>query len=182
MSSPFFQSQDPAGVPDAVTPQDSPADEAGWAQVTPPGQGPAPYDIAAPQDIAGIGAALTAAMDLSGGGEGSGPGAGIPDRHSPRQAQAEAILESPQGAPAMSVTAGFPDYETTDISPGANMENPVQGQGNYPGTTQDDVPQFGDGLGSGVTGVAPDDGSMAPSAGGDYPGTTQDGLAKYGTS
>jgi hypothetical protein len=181
MSSPFFQSPDPAGAPDPVTPRDSPADAAGWAQVTPPGQGPAPYDISAPQDIAGIGAALTAAMDLSGGAEGSGPGAGIPDRHSPRQAESEAILESPQGAGAMSVTSGFPDYESSDVRPGANMQNPVQGTGDYPGTTQDDVPVFDDGLGSGVTGVAPDSGGMGPGGDG-YPGTTQDGLAKYGTS
>jgi hypothetical protein len=181
MSSPFFQPVDPAGAPDPVTPQDSPADAAGWTQVTPAGQGTAPYAIAAPQDIGGIAAALTAAMDLSGGGEGSGPGAGIPDRHSPRQAEAEAILESPQGAAALSVTSGFPDYETADIRPGANMENPIQGAGSYPGTTQDDVPMFDAGLGSGVAGVPPDSGGMEAGAG-DYPGTTQDGLAKYGTS
>lgn len=181
MSGPFFQPVDPAGAPDPVAPPDSPADAAGWAQVTPAGQGTAPYDISAPQDIAGIGAAVQAAMDLSGGAEGAGPGAGIPDRHSPRQAQSEALLESPQGAAAISVTSGFPDYETADISPGANMENPIQGQGTYPGTTQDDVPMFEDGLGSGVAGVPPDSGGMGP-GGGDYPGTTQDGLAKYGTN
>jgi hypothetical protein len=178
----FFQPLDPAGAPDPVTPQDGPADAAGWAQVTPSGQGPgpAPYDISAPQDIAGIGGAVQTAMGLSGGAEGAGPGAGIPDRHGPRQAQAEAILESPQGAGAMNVTAGFPDYESSDVSPGANMENPVQGHGDYPGTTQGGVPQYGAGEGGPVPG-APPGGSMG-TPGGDYPGTTQDGLAKYGTS
>lgn len=180
MADEFFQATDPAGAPAPVTPQAGPGDAAGWAQVTPAGQGPAPYDIAGPQDIGGIEAAVQAAMDLSGGAEGSGPGAGIPDRHGPRQAQAEAILESPQGAGAMNVTAGFPDYGSSDVSPGANMENPVQGQGDYPGTTQDDVPMFGGGLGTGVSGVPPEGGSM-DTPGGNYPGTVQDGLATYGT-
>ncbi|HSZ41806.1 MAG TPA: hypothetical protein VK817_17765 [Trebonia sp.] len=181
MGTPFFQSPDPAGAPDPVTPADGPSDPAGWAQVTPSATEPAPYSISGPQDIAGIGAALAAAMDLSGGAEGAGPGAGIPDRHSPRQAEAEAILMSPQGAGAMNVTSGFPDYESSDISPGANMENPVQGAGTYPGTRQDDVQVFDDGLGSGVTGVPPEGGSMdSPVTG--YPGTTQSGLTKYGTS
>lgn len=178
----FFQSLDPQGAPDPVTPQDSPGNAAGYAGVTPHGQGPAPYDISGPQDIGGIEAAVQAAMGLSGGAEGAGPGAGIPDRHSPRQAEAQALLTSPQGAPAMNVTAGFPDYESSDVNPGANMENPIQGHtGEYPGTTQDDVPMFDDGLGTGVSGVTPEGGSM-DTPGGNYPGTTQDGLQKYGTS
>ena len=184
MSTPFLQSPDPAGVPSPVTPQASPGDPQGYDGVTPAGSGaaPAPYDISAPQDIAGITAATQAAMNLSGGAEGSGPGAGIPDRDSPRQQAAHALLDSPQGAGAMSITSGFPDYEGTDPSPGANMETPIQGHtGQYPGTTQPDVPKYGADEGGPVPG-APPGGSMAPSGGGDYPGTVQDGLQKYGTS
>jgi hypothetical protein len=81
----------------------------------------------------------------------------------------------------MSVTSGFPDYEGTDISPGANLETPIQGTGDYPGTSQDGIPQFGGALGTGVVGPGTGGGSMGP-GGGDYPGTSQDGLAKYGTS
>jgi hypothetical protein len=181
---PFLQDMDPAAAPDPVTPADGPSDASGYAGVTPAGTGaaPAPYDISAPQDIGGIEAALTAAMDLSGGGEGSGPGAGIPDRNSPRQQQAAGLLDSPQGAPAMSVTAGFPNYESSDVSPGANMENPIQGHtADYPGTTQPGVPLYNDNEGGALPG-APPGGSMAASNGGDYPGTVQAGLAKYGTS
>lgn len=179
-----FLPRDPAAAPDPVTPTGGPGDPAGYAKVTPAGAGPAPapYDISAPQDIAGITAALGGANALA--------GAGVLYPAGPRQAEARALLDSAQGAPAMSVTSGFPDYETTDIRPGANMENPVQGQGPagppYPGTTQGGVPQFTAGLGAGAAGglpgVPPEDGSMTPSKGGNYPGTVQDGLAKYGTS
>ena len=173
MSTPFFQSPDPAGAPSPVTPADGPSDAAGYDGVAPSGTFPAPYDINAPQDIAGIEAAVTAAGALS--------GAGIVYPQGPRQSEAEALLTSPQGAGAMSVTSGFPDYESSDVSPGANMENPVQGAGTYPGTRQDDVPVFDDGLGTGVSGVPPEGGNMdSPVAG--YPGTVQDGLRKYGTS
>jgi hypothetical protein len=170
----FFQSLDPQGVPDPVTPQAAPGDPAGYAGVTPHGQGPAPYDISGPQDIGGIGAAVTAAGALS--------GAGVLYPRGPRQDEAQALLDSAQGAGAMSVLSGFPDYESSDINPGANMENPVQGQGGgYPGTTQGDVPLFDDGLGTGVSGVPPEGGSMN-TPGGNYPGTVQGGLTKYGTS
>jgi hypothetical protein len=174
MADQFFQSLDPAGAPDPVTPQDTPGDAAGWAEVTPHGRGPAPYDIAGPQDIGGIAAAVEAAGHLA--------GAGIVYPQGPRQDEAAALLTSPQGAGAMNVTSGFPDYESSDVSPGGNMENPVQGQGGgYPGTTQGDVPMFGDGLGTGVSGVPPEGGNMGP-GGLDYPGTVQSGLTKYGTS
>ena len=189
---PFFQDLDPAAAPDPVTPYGGNSDPAGYAKVTPPGRGPAPapYDISAPQDIAGIAAAAQAARELSGGGEGAGPGAGIANVSSPRQQEALAILDSPQGAPSSNVFAGFPDYENADLRPGANMENPCQGQGPsgppYPGTTQGGVPQFMAGLGGdapgSVPGVTPEHGSVGPSKGMDYPGTLQDGLQKYGTS
>jgi hypothetical protein len=181
----FFQPLDPAAAPGPVTPADSPGDAAGWAEVTPSGQGPAPYDIAAPQDIAGISAAAQAAMALSGGGEGAGTGAGIPDRDSPRQQEAASILDSPQGAASSDVFTGFPDYESSDVSPGANLETPIQGHGFHPGTTQEGVPQFMAGLGSsaggGLPGVPPEGGSM-DTPGGNYPGTLQGGLTTYGTS
>ena len=193
MSTPFFQNLDPASAPDPVTPPGGVSDPAGYAKVTPPGTGPAPapYDISAPQNIAGIAAAAQAARELSGGGEGVGPGAGLANVSSPRQSEALAILESPQGAPSSNVFSGFPDYEDADLRPGGNMENPIQGTGTlpgstpYPGTTQGGVPQFMAGLGAsvgGLPGVPPESGSMVPSAGGDYPGTLQDGLQKYGTS
>lgn len=180
MSSPFFQTPDPAGAPDPVTPADGPSDPAGYAGVTPPGRGPAPYDISGPQDIGGIEAAVQAAMDLSGGGEGAGTGAGIPDRDSPRQQESLAILGSPQGAGSSNVFSGFPDYENQDLRPVSDLNTPIQGHGFHPGTTQDGLPVSGDGLGAGVEGVPPEGGSMGPGGTG-YPGTTQDGLTKYGT-
>ena len=197
MSAPFFQDVNPPVAPDPVTPQAAPGDPAGWAKVTPVQDGePAPYSISAPQDIAGITGAVQAAMNLSGGGEGVGPGAGIPDRYGPRQQEAQAFLDSPQGAGAMNVTSGFPDYENTDVSPGPDTENPIQGTGTpgvlpeapapYPGTVQPGVPQFMAGLGGDtpgtLPGVPPEGGSIAGSADQDYPGTVQDGLTKYGTS
>jgi hypothetical protein len=188
MGTPFFQTPDPAGAPDPVTPSDAPSSPDGYAGVTPPGTGLAiaPYSISAPQDIAGIGAAVQAAMALTGGAEGAPTGAGIPDRDSPRQREAAAILDSPQGAPSSDVFAGFPDYESSDISPGVNLETPIQGHGFHPDTTQPGVPQFTAGLGpssgGGLPGVPPESGNMGPSTGGNYPGTVQDGLTTYGTS
>ncbi len=173
MSTPFFQDVDPMPVPDPVTPADGPSDPAGYARVTPAGTGPAPYDISGPQDIAGITAGLSAANSLAGSGVIEGAGMG------PRQAETLALLQSPQGAGAMSILAGFPDYENADVRPGADLETPIQGHGVHPGTTQAGVPQFPGGLGSGVSGVPPEGGSMG--AGGlDYPGTVQDGLTQYG--
>lgn len=183
---PFLQNLDPYAVPDAVTPHDTPSSPDGYAGVTPPGTGaaPAPYDIAAPQPIAAITAAFNAATALTGGSEGAPAGAGMPDRNSPRQQEAAAILDSPQGAPGMNVLSGFPDYESADVRPGADLQTPIQGTPTYPvsNTYQPGLQQFTSGFGSPFPGVSPDSGSMKPSAGGDYPGTTQDGLTKYGTS
>ena len=172
---PFFQDVNPPAVPDPVTPADSPSDAAGWAQVEPPGRGPAPYDISAPQDIAGIGAAFDAASALT--------GAGVLYPQGPRQREAQAILESPQGAASSNVFAGFPDYESADVRPGADLQTPIQGEGGYPvgNTYQPGLAQFMSGLGAGAVGVAPETGSM-DSPGGNYPGTTQPGVPKYGTS
>lgn len=178
MSTPFFQGLDPAGVPSPITPADS---APGRPPVPGGGMGTAPYDIAAPQDIAGITAAATAARELSGGAEGVGPGAGFANVSSPRQAEARAILESPQGADSSNVFSGFPDYENADLRPNTDLETPIQGMGYHPGTTQDGITQFTGGLGAGVEGVPPEGGSMS-TPGGSYPGTVQDGLQKYGTS
>lgn len=175
MADQFFQSLNPAGAPDPVTPADGPGDAAGWAAVTPPGRGPADYDISAPQDIAGITGAFNAAGALTAGAENDI----YPS--SPRQRETRDLLESPQGYGAVNVTTGFPDYENTDIAPGADLVTPIQGMGAYPGTYQDGIPKYGADEGGPVPG-APPAGSMADSAGGDYPGTTQDGLTKYGTS
>ncbi len=103
----------------AVTPADSPSDAAGWASVTPSGQGTAPYDIQAPMD-GSIGGKLNAANALS--------AAGVLYPQGPRQAEARAILESPQGAGAMNVIAGFPDYESADVMP--NYGAVAQSDGN----------------------------------------------------
>jgi hypothetical protein len=49
-----MQPLDPQGAPPPVTPADTPSDAAGYAMVTPHGQGPAPYDIQAPMaDLSG---------------------------------------------------------------------------------------------------------------------------------
>lgn len=183
MTSPEFEGLDPAGTPPQTTTA-GPSDAAGYAQVTPSGLGPAGYDISAPQSIAEITGAVAAAQALTGGSEGAPTGAGFGDMHSPRQAATEAFLNSPQGYGAMSITTGFPDYESTDVSPGGNMETPIQGHtSDYPGTMQDGIPQFTAGLGggSGIPGLTPETGSMDDSST-TYPGTLQDGLTKYGTS
>lgn len=135
--------------------------------------GTAPYDIAAPQDIAGISAAMDAAGSLA--------GAGVVYGHGPRQSESESLLTSPAGAPAMNVTAGYgPDSDTpNDLSPGATMENPIQGYGTYPGTMQDGVQTYSGDSGA-MEGLTPEGGSM-DSPGGNYPGTTQGGLPTYGT-
>jgi hypothetical protein len=176
VSTPFFQPVSPDPVPDPVTPAGGHGDDAGWAKVTPPAAGPAPYDTNAPQDIAGIAAAVGAAGALA--------GAGVIYPRGPRQEEAVAILESPQGAASSNVFAGFPDYEDQDLRPDTDLNTPIQGEmGAYPAgsTTQDGITQFTAGLGAGVEGVPPEGGNMGPPAIG-YPGTTQDGLQMYGTS
>lgn len=169
---PFYQDLDPASPPDPVTPAGSVSSPEGYAAVTPAGRGPAGYDISAPQDIGGIAGTFSAANDLA--------GAGVLYPFGPRQQQSRELLDSPQGSGAVSVTAGFPDYEDTDVNPGANMENPIQGAGTYPGTRQDGVPMYGAGDENGPLPGAPPAGSTGP-GGLDYPGTTQSGIPTYGT-
>jgi hypothetical protein len=78
---------DPSFTPPPVTPSDTPSSPAGYAEVTPHGQGPAPYDIQAPQD------------DLSGmvAAAGALSGAGIVYPQGPRQAMTETLMASPAG-------------------------------------------------------------------------------------
>jgi len=124
-----MQNLDPAAVPGAVTAAASPPDFPG-----PPG-GPAPYNIAAPQDIGGITAAFESAIAVA--------AAGVLYPRGPRQAEAAALLDSPQGGQAVNVLSGFDGFGSTDVGPGANSETPVQGDGTYPGTTQDGLPVYG---------------------------------------
>lgn len=80
-----------------ITPSDSPSSPAGYASVTPHGQGPAPYDLQAPQpDLSGVFDASNAVA-----------GAGVLYAQGPRQQQAEALLSSPQGFGEFDITAGY---------------------------------------------------------------------------
>lgn len=80
-----------------ITPSDSPSSPADYASVTPHGQGPAPYDIQAPQaDLTG---AFNAANALT--------GAGVLYSQGPRQAATERLLTSPPGYGEFNITAGF---------------------------------------------------------------------------
>lgn len=49
----------------------------------------------------------------------------------PRQAEAQALLDSPQGAGAMNVISGGTAGWPADIEPGDPV-NPIQGAGDYP--------------------------------------------------
>ncbi len=70
-----------------ITPSDSPSSPAGYAGVTPHGQGAAPYDIQAPQaDLSGT---FDAANALA--------GAGVLYPQSERQQETRQLLESPPG-------------------------------------------------------------------------------------
>ena len=80
-----------------ITPADTPSSPAGYAGVTPHGQGTAPYNVQADQaDLSGIAAA---AERLA--------AAGVLYPQGPRQAQTEALLNSPQGYADFDITAGF---------------------------------------------------------------------------
>jgi hypothetical protein len=102
----------------AVTPADSPSEPSSYAAV--PVQG---MDIQAPMED------LSATFDAAN----SVAGAGVLYAQGPRQAQAQALLESPQGAGAVNVTSGFPNDEDTNIMP-PPMAGPDRGAGPYPGT------------------------------------------------
>jgi len=145
MSNPEYRPLDPAAAPPPLTPSDSPADASGYASVMPSGQGPAPYDIQAPlDDLSGMAAS---AIALTGGSEGAPTGAGLPDRMGPRQSQAAAMMDSPQGFAAgggtsgYDITAGFSgaggDGWPNDVQPGI-LETPIQGMGSNQANTGTD--------------------------------------------
>jgi hypothetical protein len=138
MSTPYYQSLDPASPSGPVTPMDGPGDAAGWAMVTPHGRGTAPYDIAAPSDEAGITAAANAAGAVS--------GAGIVYGQGTRQRETQVLLDSPfgfssgGGTSGYDITAGWsgePDESwDNNPQPGELLETPVQGEmGSYPSMT-----------------------------------------------
>lgn len=142
---PEYQSLDPGGSPDPVTPADGPGDAAGWAAVAPDGGGPAGYDIAAQLDEAAITAACDAAGAVS--------GAGIVYPRGTRQAAAAELLYSPQGFSAGTGTSGYdipqgfsgePDESwANNVQASSVLETPVQGSGDYPGTVQDGLQTYG---------------------------------------
>lgn len=131
MSNPM-QPLDPAAAPPPVTPAGTPSSPL-FEGVTPHGQGPAPYDIQAP--VEDLGSVFAAAGAASAGDENDVYPQG------PRQAQAEAVLASPPGYGAFSITAGWHggggDGWPADVSPGANAETPDQGHGDFTGTGTD---------------------------------------------
>lgn len=97
-----MQPYDPYPVPNPVTPAATPSDPAGYASVTPHGQGPAPYDIQAPLMDGEITAAFNGANAVG--------GAGFLYPQGPRQAQTERLLASPPGfatGSGYSITAGY---------------------------------------------------------------------------
>ncbi len=146
---PEYQSLDPQGAPDPVTPAAGPGDPAGYGMVTPHGRGTAPYDIQADNGQAAIQAAYDSA------GAVSAAGVSVYGTQSPRQAAAERLLYSPQGFSAGGGTTGFlitqgfsgggGDGWPDDIQPGAILETPIQGQGGYPveNTYQPGLPVYG---------------------------------------
>lgn len=70
-----------------ITPSDSPSSPSNFAEVTPHGRGPAPYDIqASPEDVSG---AFNAAN--------ADAGAGVLYPQSQRQRETAALIQSPQG-------------------------------------------------------------------------------------
>lgn len=99
MTTPNTAPLDPQGAPPAMTPADSPSNPAGYAGVTPGGQGPASYDIQAPPaDLTGV---FNAANSLT--------GTGFLYPQGPRQAAAEMMMDSPGGfgSDGFDVTDGF---------------------------------------------------------------------------
>lgn len=135
---PFLQNLDPQSPPDPVTPAAPPSDPAGYAMVTPHGQGPAPYNI---QDPGYTGGGLEAGVTAAFNGSTAVAGAGVLYPQGPRQAQAAHLLDSPQGAFAgggtsgWDITAGWsgePDESWPNNPQPGILETPVQGQMTYP--------------------------------------------------
>lgn len=94
-----------AGANDPVTPADSPSNPSGYAEVTPHGHGPAPYDIQAESPQAAVQAVFDSSVQLS--------GAGVLYTQSARQAAAERLLDSPPGYQAFDIYGGFSGQDNT---------------------------------------------------------------------
>jgi hypothetical protein len=95
---------------DPVTPADSPSSPEGYASVTPHGQGPAPYDIQAPQaDLSGVFDAANAVA-----------GSGVLYPQGPRQSMTETLMQSPQGfaVEGYDIDAGFHADWPNNVEPG----------------------------------------------------------------
>ena len=86
-----------------ITPADSPSSPSNYAGVS-----VQPMDIQAPQGD------LTAVVDAAN----ALGGAGALYPQGPRQAEAEALLNSPQGSGAMDVTAGWTGDWPANVEPG----------------------------------------------------------------
>lgn len=136
-----MQPLDPASAPDPITPAGSPSNPSGYAQVTPAGRGPAPYDIqAGMEDLTAV---FNSANDLA--------GSGVLYPQGPRQAATEKLLYSPQGFSAGSGTSGYDIQEGYSGGGGDGWPNSVQPPqqdgyvypGPYEGTLQGDVPMYG---------------------------------------
>jgi len=98
----------------AITPRDTPSSPGNYASVAPHGQGPAPYDIQAPLSDGEISTAFDSANAMG--------GAGALYPQGPRQAQAQQLLESPQGFGSggydidAGTTAGWPADVEPDVA------------------------------------------------------------------
>jgi hypothetical protein len=93
------QALDPMSAPNPITPAATPSSPSNYAQVTPHGQGTAPYDVQAPQaDLSGV---VSAAGAIA--------GAGIVYPRGPRQAETETLMQSPAGfaADGYDIDAGY---------------------------------------------------------------------------
>lgn len=92
-----------------LTPSDSPSSPSDFADVTPHGRGPAPYNIQAPNDEAAIAAAFDATNREMGAGVLYGQG--------PRQAETESLLKSPQGYADFDILSGTTAGWPADLTP-----------------------------------------------------------------
>jgi hypothetical protein len=139
---PEYQNVDPQSPPDQVTPASSPSSPANYAMVTPHGRGPAPYDIQAMSPEPEVTAAFNTANALG--------GAGFLYPTSERIQQAQTLLESPQGfgSDGFDVDGGWHgggggSWPSNVEPPEAAAETPIQGHGDYPGTTQEGIQKYG---------------------------------------
>lgn len=99
----------------AITPAAAPSSPENYAQVTPHGQGPAPYDIQAPLSDGEITAAFNATNAVG--------GAGVLYPQGPRQAQTARLLQSAQGFGS----AGYDIDAGTTVGWPADVEPDVAG-------------------------------------------------------